>query len=143
MEVGYIGSSPISNFHIPALKKNGFKISAIGTTKNSQTSKAIAEKYRLIDQFCHNGWEEVLNNDLDAYVICVNVKFTLGILEKALETGKPIFVEKPINYEYKSLEKIRNHKNIKNIFVGYNRRFYKTTNELKVFCDSSKEEQFW
>ncbi len=138
MDIGYIGSSPISEFHIQALKKNGFKISAIGTTKNSQACKVIAEKYGLIDQYCHNGWEEVIDYDLDAYVICVNVKFTLRILEKALETGKPIFVEKPINYEYEPLEKIRNHRNIKNIFVGYNRRYYKTTNELKNFCDSSK-----
>ena len=65
MEIGYIGSSPISNFHIPALNKNGFKISAIGTTKNSQPCRAMAEKYRLIDQFCNNGWEEVLDNDLE------------------------------------------------------------------------------
>ena len=43
MEVGYIGSSPISEFHIPALNKNGFNISAIGTTKDSQTCRVIAE----------------------------------------------------------------------------------------------------
>ena len=33
MEIGYIGSGPISNFHIPALQNNGLIIRAVGTKR--------------------------------------------------------------------------------------------------------------
>ena len=138
MNVGYIGSSEISDFHITALQENDFKISAIGTTYNSKKCKLIAEKYGLGTQFCKNGWQEVLNYDLDAYLICTSVNSTLKILEKALETGKPIFVEKPMSYDLNSLKRICSHKNIDKIFVGYNRRFYETTNKLKDLCSNAK-----
>ena len=43
MKIGYIGSGPISNFHIPALEKNGLKISAIGATKDSKRCLEMLE----------------------------------------------------------------------------------------------------
>ena len=47
MNVGYVGSGPISDFHIPALKNNGLNIEALGTTKNSESSWGICKKYGL------------------------------------------------------------------------------------------------
>tara|TARA_Y100000589_G_C27170519_1_gene636470 strand:- start:79 stop:1041 length:963 start_codon:yes stop_codon:yes gene_type:complete len=137
MKVGFIGSGPISDFHIPALKNNGFSIEALGTTKNSESSCKICEKFELIDKYCKDGWEEVLNSDVDAYIICVKIKNTLEILEKVVEKGKPVLVEKPIDYYSSSLEKMKNNSFLENIFVGYNRRYYKTSLELKKLCDNS------
>lgn len=137
MNVGYVGSGPISHFHIPALKNNGFDIEALGTTKNSESSWKICEKYGFVDKYCKGGWEEVLNSDVDVYVICIKIENTLEILEKILEKGKPIFVEKPIDFSLKSLEKIKNNRFVENIFVGYNRRYYKTSAELRRLCNSS------
>ena len=85
MNVGYIGSGPLSNFHIPALKNNRFNIKALGTTENSESSRKLCEKYELIDKYCKGGWEEVLNSDVDAFVICIKIENTLDILEKILE----------------------------------------------------------
>ena len=137
MKVGYIGSGPTSEFHIPALKNNGFNIEALGTTKNSESSLKICEKYGFIDKYCKGGWEEVIQSDLDAYIICVKVENTLEILEKVLEKGKPVLVEKPISFYLNKLERIKKNRFAKNIFVGYNRRYYKTSNELKKLCDES------
>ena len=138
MKVGYIGSGNISNHHIPAIINNGFIISAIGTTKNSHRCLEIAKKFDLKNKYCRGGWREVLEKDLDAYIICVEIKETFKILEEALYKNKPIFVEKPIAYFLHPLEKIINHSNIKNVFVGYNRRFYETAKTLKRICDNSK-----
>ena len=107
MKVGYIGSGPTSEFHIPALKNNGFDIEALGTTKNSESSRKICEKYGFIDKYCKGGWQEVLNSDVDAYIISIKVENTLEVLEKILEKGKPVLVEKPINFSFKPLEKIK------------------------------------
>ena len=83
------------------------------------------------------GWHEVLNSDVDAYIISIKVENTLEVLEKILEKGKPVLVEKPINFSFKPLEKIKNNRFVENIFVGYNRRYYKTSITLKKLCDSS------
>ncbi len=137
MNVGYIGSGPLSNFHIPALKNNRFNIKALGTTENSESSRKLCEKYELIDKYCKGGWEEVLNFDLDAFVICIKIENTLDILEKILEKGKPILVEKPISFSLKALERIKKNRFKDNIFVAYNRRYYKTCIELRELCKNS------
>lgn len=137
MNVGYIGSSSISDFHISALKKNGFNIAALGTTINSENSRELCKKYGLNDKYCKGGWEEVLKDDLDAYIVCIKIEKTLEVLEKILEKGKPVLVEKPISFSLKSLEKIKNNRFVENIFVGYNRRYYKTSLDLKNLCNDS------
>ena len=138
MKVGYIGSSQISEFHIPALQNNGFKIDAIGTTENSQRCKKLASKFKLLDKYCENGWHQIIEKDLDAYIICVDVKFTLEILDEVIKKNKPIFAEKPLSYETEPVERLLKHENINKVFVGYNRRFYDTSIELRNFCNNSE-----
>lgn len=137
MKVGFIGSGEISNFHLCAMKNNGIEIGAIGTRKNSESCLAFAKKHSLLDVYCNEGWEEVIDNDFDAYIICVNPKYTQDILVKTLEKGKAIFVEKPVNFELKNIQILSEHRNSKNIFVGYNRRFYNSISKLKNLCDKS------
>ena len=137
MKVGYIGSGPISDFHLAALKNNNFFISAIGSQKYSENCRKFAKKLNISKYFCEGGWEEVLSKDLDAYIICIHPKGTYEVVMKALDTGKPIFIEKPISFNLEQIIRIQNHKNSKNIFVGYNRRFYRTTKELRDFCFAS------
>ena len=137
MKIGYIGSGPISNFHIPAIKKNGIDIEAIGTKVNSESCKSFSKLHDLENKYCPGGWKEILSKDLDAFYICVKVDATLEILLKALSTNRPIFVEKPITWHPNNMKDLLEHKNSKNIFVGFNRRYYSTTKKLKDLCDSS------
>ena len=137
MKLGFIGSSEISKFHLSALKNNNFTVEAIGTRKNSKNCLAFAEKNDLGKAFCSNGWEEVLDKNLDAYIICIDTKYNYEIIQKALETNKPILVEKPVDFELNNIEKLCQHRNSKNIFVGYNRRFYDSISKLKYLCDIS------
>ena len=138
MKVGFIGSGEISNFHLSAMKNNGIEIGGIGTRKNSESCQSFAKKNDLLDQYCIGGWEEVVDKDFDAYIICVNPKYTQDILIKTLEKDKPIFVEKPVNFELKNIQILSEHKNSKNIFVGYNRRFYNSISKLKNLCEKSE-----
>ena len=57
MDLLYIGSGPISNFHVPALKNAGFNISSIASRKNSNRCKEFAEKHHLNNCFVKEGWE--------------------------------------------------------------------------------------
>ena len=137
MKVGFIGSSAISDFHLSAMNNNGFKVGAIGTTKNSESCMAFAKRKNLKNVYCRNGWEEIIDKDFDAYIVCVNIKSNQEILIKCLEKNRPIFVEKPVDFELRNMQKLCEHKNAKNIFVGYNRRFYDSILELKYLCDKS------
>ena len=134
MKVGLIGSSPICKFHISALQKNGFIIDAVGSRHNSSNCLDLCNQFSLQEKYCKNGWEEVLNKNVDAFIISIDIGVTPQILEKALLTGKYILVEKPISWDPKIIKSISNMKNSDKIFVGYNRRFYKTVNELKNYC---------
>ena len=78
-----------------------------------------------------------MTKPVDAYVICINPNANFDVVMKALDTNKPIFIEKPISFKLNQIKNISEHKYSKNIFVGYNRRFYKTTESLKNFCESS------
>ncbi len=137
MKIGFIGGGPISDFHVEALKNNGFKITAIGSRPNSSSCLNFANNNNLQKEYCSGGWEEVVDKEVDAYCICVDVTATHEILLKALEKSKPILVEKPIAWDYKKLKEIIKHKNSSNIFVGYNRRYYQTTQTLKRECELS------
>ena len=137
MKLGFIGGGPISQFHIPVINNNGFKIEAIGSRPYSKRCLDFARSYNLENQYCERGWEQVLSRDIDVISICIETNSTKEVLLKSLDKNRPIFVEKPICSSLENFYDLLNHENSKNIFVGYNRRFYKTTNMLKELCDKS------
>ena len=137
MKIGYIGSGPISNFHIPAIQSNDINIVAIGSKNKSQRCYEIAKKFDLTSAYCPEGWEEVINKEVDGYCICIDTSHTQKILEKCLKKNKPILVEKPITWKYSELNKLES-KFLSNVFVAYNRRFYNVVQTLKKKCDSLK-----
>ena len=137
MDIGYIGSSRISKFHLPALRNNNFCIKGIGTRENSINCKNFAIDENLQDFYCPGGWKELIEKNLDAYCLCIDIDMTADILLKVLDTGKPILVEKPVAWRNIDIDLICNHKNYKKIFVAYNRRFYDVVSYAKDFCDKS------
>ena len=137
MKIGFIGSGDICRFHIDALIYNGFQIEAIGTRNNSLRCKELAQKFKISDKYCIKGWEEVLTKKVDAYCVCVEIAKTPEILLSVLKMGKPVFVEKPIAFHLNEISRIVRHPHANRIFVGYNRRYYKTINVLKNKCKES------
>ena len=47
IKAAYIGSGPISHFHIPAIKKANFEIISVFSRKNSPRLKDFASKFSL------------------------------------------------------------------------------------------------
>ena len=137
MKIGFIGSGDICRFHIDALIYNGFQIEAIGTRTNSLRCKELAQKFKISDKYCIKGWEEVLTKKVDAYCVCVDIAKTPEILLSVLKMGKPVLVEKPIAFHLNEISRIVSNPNANMIFVGYNRRYYKTINFLKNKCKES------
>ena len=140
MDLLYIGSGPISNFHVPALKNAGFRISCIASRKNSKRCKEFAEKHNLKNCFVQDGWEvAVKKSKFDSVVLAIDTKFTPHILNSLIKYQIPIMVEKPVGWHPIQLKKIldENPHGSELVMVAYNRRFYKVSNLMKNFINSN------
>jgi predicted dehydrogenase len=134
LNLAYVGTSKISEFHIPALRKAGFKISSVSSRKNSINISTFAKKLNI--QNIIYDWKDLLKNtnEYDAIMIAIDTKATVGVLEKIIKTKKPIMVEKPIALKSNTISRLL-IKDPKNIFVAYNRRQYHSTQFAKKFID--------
>jgi predicted dehydrogenase len=125
-----VGTSPIVEYHVKALKKTDFEIIAVASSNtNSSSHKKFARKN--IIKKSYSDWKEMMNKEkYDGIVIATRTESTIEILEHAIKQNIPILVEKPVSFNSKDIKKIIN-KSHKMIMVGYNRRFYKTVNVVK------------
>ena len=136
INIGYIGSGPISNFHIPALSKVGLKITLFYSRnfkKAFRFSKLnnIVKPEKSLNQFIFK------TKNIDAFIVSINPKHAIKYINILSSLNKPIFVEKPGSIKSKDLMKIE--RKIKNkIYFLYNRRFYISTLEGKKFVENSK-----
>ena len=135
LNLAYIGSGPISEFHIPVLRKAGFNISSVSSRKDSKNIKEFAEKFNIKNII--PDWKKLhdIVDDYDAIMIAVDIDVTFEILNNLMEINKPILVEKPISIKSKEIEKIIEKNNDK-IFVAYNRRYYNSVEWAKNFIQS-------
>jgi hypothetical protein len=134
--LGYIGSGPISNFHIPAIKKVGFKIKLFYSRNYSKAcifSKVnkIALPERSFEDFLRK------SHSVDGFVLCIKTNATGKYLEKLCTLNKPIFVEKPGSLHSLELRKIKKKAN-SSVYFLYNRRFYPSITEGRRFIERSK-----
>ena len=128
MELLYIGSGPISNFHLPALIKSGFSIKKITTRENSERCQLFCEKHKLIDAYEKKGYKFAIKNEkFDCAVIAIDTKATPEVLKDIISLDIPILVEKPVGWHPQQIKEIlTKYKSFSdNIVVAYNRRFYK------------------
>ena len=137
IKLGFIGSGPISNFHIPALKKVGFKVNLF-YSRNYNKAYNFSKINKIV--LPEKSFTDFINKSqvLDAFVLSIKTDVTAKYLEKLCKLNKPIFVEKPGSLNSKDLKKIKKKTNSK-IYFLYNRRFYYSILEGKKFINSSKK----
>ncbi len=130
IKIAYLGSGPISNFHVPALRMAGFEINHIFSRENSQRLKSFAAKHN-IKKVSKNLKEFIYESkDVDAFVIAIKTEATYPLLKILSNKKKPILVEKPGSLQAKDLKKIKFKDKI---FFAYNRRFYDSVYWFKKF----------
>ena len=94
IKLGYIGSGPISNFHIPAIKATGFKIVNFYSRKYDKALKfSLSHKICKPEKTLKNFIEKAKN--CDALVVSIKTEVTPNYIKKLSLIGKPLFVEKP------------------------------------------------
>jgi predicted dehydrogenase len=132
-KVSIIGTTRITSHHIIAARKAGFQIFSISATReNSKYLVSLAKKNNIKKKFF--SWKECINQSLKfdkkiSFIITAPTVKNKSLLDYILKFNSKILIEKPIFenfYEFQNLKK-----NKKNIFVGYNRAFYRNIIYLK------------
>ena len=134
-----IGSSEIVDSHIRVLKKLKFNILAICTTNiNSKNIIKLSRTHKIKNVFTKINYlfEFLKNKNNFVFLLAPRIKDTENILLKCLKFKKKIFIEKPISISHSFIKNLKNHK--KNIFVGYNRIFYKNVIEVSKMLTTKK-----
>ena len=131
-KIAVIGSSPISGFHISALRSTNFDICGVAASRGSTTVTGFAKKYDI--QHVWPSTDDLIadNEKWDGLLIASATNSVLPILTKVIPLEKPILVEKPVALAAENLKRFEN-KAPENVIVGYNRRHYNTVIGVKQF----------
>ena len=133
LRLSIIGTSKIVEEHIKVAKATGFELFSISSTrKNSFNLKKLKKKYNF--KYSFSNWKDAVNHSTKykgtIFLIAPRIQDTYKILTKILKKKKYVFVEKPLTTKISEFNNILSHNN--NIFVGYNRMFYKNIIYLKT-----------
>jgi hypothetical protein len=138
VKLGYIGSGPISNFHIPALKAAGFQIINY-YSRNYKKALKFSKVYSIpLPEISLNKFIKK-SKKCEAFILSIKTSVTPRYLEKLSKLQKPIFVEKPGALHSKDLISIKKKIIKPKIYFLYNRRFYKSVLIGKNFINRSKQ----
>ena len=139
IKVGIIGGGSFcKNIHLPNLKKiSGFDLIAIATLPGSD-AKYIAKKYNM--KYCTTDYHEILNDkEIDTVIITTRHSLHKQIVIDAAQSGKHIFVEKPLALTLEDCEEIKKtvEKTGVLLTIGFNRRYSPFSVQAKNLLKSS------
>ena len=131
IEIGFIGAGSYAQSHLlPNIPKSG-NISLKGVmTATSTGARSVSERFGF--EFCTGDYKDILENkNINTVFIATRHDSHAEYVIKAMESGKHVFVEKPLCLTTQELHKIyaTYESNIKSknlariLMVGYNRRF--------------------
>lgn len=135
--VGFIGAGNYAtSILIPAFKNSGARMKIVSTAQG--LSGVLAAKKYGIQEATTNTNQLFEDPDINTIVIATRHNTHAGFVIKALESGKNVFVEKPLCLNLEELAQIQEsyNNNIKKgqprfIMVGYNRRFSPHIQKIK------------
>ncbi len=140
IRLGVIGLGWVAQiFHLPILTKfEDVEIIAI-CDKDKSRAKTIADRFGIKQAF--GDYEQMLaKTEIDAVIICTNTDTHLAITNASLDSGKDVFVEKPIARRYcEAVQMAGKAKDLKrNLMVGMNYRFRPDTMVLKSLIEKGE-----
>lgn len=131
MRIGIIGLGNIAQKAYLPIILNKKEVTPVLCTRNPQTLKAIADKYRVSETT--QSIDELLKAGIDAAFVHSATESHFGIVEKLLKHDIHVFVDKPLSYNYSEAEMLAGlaEKRGRHLFTGFNRRFAPMYSALK------------
>ena len=129
-----IGTTNIAVAHLDAARAVGFDVVHVAGSPQSVTAPKFAKNHGI-----SRVWDDPMalaadKDAWDAIVIASSTNSMIGLLAAAMSTGKPVLAEKPIGHTSSSLDSLLT--STENVLVGFNRRFYSSVQEAKLFVAS-------
>ena len=100
-----VGTSPIVEFHVNALRKSGLNPTTVASSnKNSSSQEKFSAENNIIKSY--SDWKNMIDEEeYDGILIAARVESTIEILEYAIKQNIPILVEKPVSVNSKDIIK--------------------------------------
>ena len=140
MKLSIYGSSNIIFHHIISAAKNSFQIYSICTSnKKSKNIQKLAKKFKI--KKIYYDWKKFIKDikkNNSNILIAGRINDNEKILSKCLKANIKSLVEKPLFTKSNKFNKFLKYN--KNIFVGYNRIYYKSIKEIKKIIKEKKTE---
>ena len=145
VRLGVIGAGMFaSSVLLPAIKKVG-DIELVGIASSGGLHAQHAGR-KFGFQFAASGEEELLNNPkINTIAILTRHNTHAGLVVKALQAGKHVFVEKPLAITSEQLERIEEQLQITDdclLLTGFNRRFSPLAVQLKSQLSNFQESKY-
>lgn len=136
VKVALVGAGGFATaMHMPNMEKLGskFKLWAVMSRKGHQ-AKSVAKQFGA--QYATTDYEEILKDDeIDLILVATRHDSHAFLTLQGLQSGKHVFVEKPLATNLEELELIKDFYQTQefppHLFVGFNRRFSKYAQEIK------------
>lgn len=140
INTGFIGAGSFAqSYLIPNVKTYGGSLDGVVTSKGI-TSKNVADKFKF--NFCSTEINDLLSNKkINTIFIATPHSSHAELAAKALESGKAVFVEKPLAINTDQLKEVIEAKAKYNhpLMVGFNRRFAPISVNIKKEFSSVSE----
>ena len=129
------GGNYASRVLMPAFKRAGANLTAL-VTSGGMSAVHHGKKNGFLK--ASTDIEQALDDTVDSVVIATQHNLHASQTVKALETGKHVFVEKPLALTHEEIDKIQaSQKESKSmVMVGYNRRFSPHIQKIKSLLDA-------
>ena len=136
-KLALIGAGNIATFHVPALRALGMEITHCASSLNSTTVRKFALSHNIEEVWNNPAELAAAHSQWDGVVISATVGPTLGLLEAAAASGKPVLVEKPVALSSAKLAAYADYAP-SNVIVAYNRRHYSSVKLARDFVAGRK-----
>jgi len=141
VHIALIGAGNFATgMHLPNIAKlpNKYRLHAV-MNRTGHKAKAVGQQYQA--SYATTNYDDILNDSaVDLVLIATRHDTHAGLILKALQAGKNVFVEKPLATNQEELDKIKafyksDAPNKPVLFTGFNRRFSKYAVEIKKHTD--------
>ena len=136
LNIAFIGAGTFAQSSLlHPLKSAGAGFQAV-TTSTPVNAKTVADHFGF-KKYSTDSSEIIKGNDNNAVFIATQHDTHAKYVIEAVESGKPVFVEKPLAVDINQLEKIKKAEKEYNgrIMVGFNRRFSKAFTDIYEFLE--------
>lgn len=141
IQVGIIGAGRIGKVHLQSISyqvKNA-TVKAVADPFMSDETRAFLESFGVKD--IYTDYKKILADpEIDAVLVCSSTDTHAAISIEAIEAGKHVFCEKPVDHSIEKINAVKKAlagKNLK-FQVGFNRRFDHNFAAIRAAVDAGK-----